>query len=399
MFDQAQYDAWMMNLSEYFIKEYGYHIVAMPKNVKEIWLVNPKRESQRIVMISSLPISEFNQASIENHRGVLRKVYQFDDQGLNISVNQSFAETDENNVIVGPGSSSVSSQLKGFKNIQTVLKPSSNLSNVVEKSVRSLNRRIQKVQRKGIRRMLPVTTVISAICIAMYFIMVTIMSVYELPVSTAAVLMGAYYKPIIVAGKEWLRLLTAGFLHADVFHLFMNLFALNMIARVAEPVLGKRKYLLLLLTGVVFGNLFVFIRNDAGVGLGLSGGIFALMGWLVVYLFESGAYQNKRLRNEIIYTLLVNIMISMVPGISFMAHLGGFVLGVFFAVMFSQHPDWDLNRKSALVMYFVMVVFLGAMTFNNMDYEKNPRLDEAIVLSAREVGLDSYANHLQNILK
>lgn len=399
MFDQLQYDAWMMNLAEYFVKDYGYHIVAMPKNVKEIWLVNEKREAQKVIMISSLPIDQFNHDSIKNHLMVLQKIYRSIDAGVNISVNQSFAETDEYNVIVGPGISSVSDQIKSFKNIQNVLKPSSNLNQTVSKSVYSLNRQIQKVQRKGARKMMPITTIISTLCVALFVLVSAVMAWKGLSFSTTIVLFGAYYKPLIVAGNEWFRLLTSGFLHADIFHLLMNLFALNMIARVAEPVLGKRKYTALLLFGVIFGNLFVFIRNEGNLGLGLSGGIFALMGWLVVYLFESGAFRNKQLRNEIIYTLALNLMISMMPGISFMAHFGGFVFGVFFAVVFSKHKDWKLNRQSAIAMALLMIFSIGFLSVKNMEYELIPNLDRQLVIDAKTLGLSSYAQHLNNILK
>lgn len=399
MFNQEQYDAWMMTLSEYFIKHYDYHIVAMPKNIKEIWLVNPKRDTQRIVTITSLPINSLDRIALETHRKLLLKVYQIEDEGLTISVNQSMVPTDDYHVVVGPGVVSKSSQIEGFKNIQNILKPSSNASRAVNQAMGSLNRQIQKVQRRGARKLMPVTTVVSTLCVVLFFVMATLMSTQDMLVAPAAVMMGAYYKPLIVAGNEWFRLITAGFLHADVFHLFMNLFALNMIARVAEPVLGKRKYLILLLFGVVSGNLFVFIRNEPIPGLGLSGGIFALMGWLIVYLFESGAFRNKKLRNDIIFTLALNVMISTMPGISFMAHLGGFVFGVFFAVIVSKHKEWELNRQAAMVMSLAMVVSMGFLTYKNMDYELIPQLDRIVIQNVRDFGFDAYADRLTDVLK
>lgn len=399
MFTQEQYDAWMMNLSEYFIKKHGYHIVAMPKNVKEIWLVNPKRVSQKILMVTSLPVDQFNHDSIQNHRDVLKKVYQMEDDGLNISVNQEMVLTDELNVVVGPGTKSISKQLDSFKNIETVLRLSQKPERAIPTAVRSLNRQIQKIQRKGARKLMPITTIISTLCIAAYFAMSATMAANNIRLEPGLVVFGAYYKPLIVAGNEWFRLITAGFLHLDIFHLMMNMFALNMIARVAEPVLGKFKYAALLLLGVISGNLFVFIRNESPLGAGLSGGIFALMGWLVVYLFESGAFKNKRLRNEIIYTLMLNMMISMMPGVSFMAHFGGFVFGVFFAVIVSKHKEWELNRKGALVLALSMVVSLGFLTSRNMDYKTVPQLDDEVIQTVSDLGFEDYASRLKNILK
>lgn len=398
MFDQMQYDAWMMSLSEYFMKHYAYHIVAMPKNSKELWLVNSKRQTNRIIMISSMPVDQFDSESIEKHRSVLAQVYQIDPQGINISVNQAMVETDDFNVIVGPGNTSVSPHLKEFKNIAMVLKVSNDSKKAVTRSMRSLSRQVQRARQKTARKLMPITTAVTTLCVALFFAMTLFMQVQGKPLSTASVMFGAYYKPLIVAGNEWFRLLTAGFLHADIFHLLMNLFALNMIARVAEPVLGKRKFLTLLLSGVIAGNVFVFIRNDASIGLGLSGGIFALMGWLVIYLFESGAFQNKKLRNEILYTLLLNAMISMMPGISFMAHLGGFVTGIFFAVIVSKHKDWKLNRQAALAMTLIMVLSMGYLMINNRQYIKSPALEKDLIETWQKVGIDSYADRISELL-
>ena len=123
------------------------------------------------------------------------------------------------------------------------------------------------------------------------------------------------------------------------------------------------------------------------------------MGWLIVYLFESGAFRNKKLRNDIIFTLALNVMISTMPGISFMAHLGGFVFGVFFAVIVSKHKEWELNRQAAMVMSLAMVVSMGFLTYKNMDYELIPQLDRIVIQNVRDFGFDAYADRLTDVLK
>ena len=130
-------------------------------------------------------------------------------------------------------------------------------------------------------------------------------------------------------------LFTAGFVHVDVFHLLINIMAFRNLGTMIEPVLGKKRYLFVLIAGILFGNMFVFIVDDGAVGLGISGGLFALLGVLLVYLFETQAIRNPRIRNQVISTLIMNLMISMLPNVSMMAHLGGLQVGIFLGIIFS----------------------------------------------------------------
>ena len=51
---------------------------------------------------------------------------------------------------------------------------------------------------------------------------------------TNSILIGAFYKPFVLAGEFW-RLLTAGFVHVHLWHLAMNRMALLSLGKVFEP--------------------------------------------------------------------------------------------------------------------------------------------------------------------
>lgn len=85
--------------------------------------------------------------------------------------------------------------------------------------------------------------------------------------------------------KEYYRLVTSGFIHADMVHLFFNMFTLYFFGRNVEAVyvlLGFPKYafLILYLLGIVVASLPSFFkhRNDAYYrSLGASGGVAAVL--------------------------------------------------------------------------------------------------------------------------
>ena len=399
MYEQRQYDAWVFQLSEFFIKKFGYQIVAMPKERTELWLVNPKQAVSKIIMISSKRTDDFDMDSIMLHRNSLASVFQIDTNGLNISVNQESMFSDLDTVIVGPMSHSVSETFNHFEGIQTVLKPSRNPVAAMNHTYKALARHSTKLRKQAQRRLTPTVSVISAICIFMFAVMVMLQSFLDISLSTAVIMMGAYYKPYIVGLNEWHRLFVSGFIHLNLIHILFNLMALRSIGSIAEPVLGKRRFLIILFSGIIFGNVFVFIRNEASIGVGLSGGIFALLGWLIVYFIDTGAFKNPRLRNDIVVTLMLNLYISMLPGVSFMAHLGGFVVGVIFGVIYSKNAEWAESRRYAS---FMLAVFSGVLVYlmsQNMYFDYYKDLNIHVAQAFKRLGFDSYAERILNTFK
>ena len=89
---------------------------------------------------------------------------------------------------------------------------------------------------------------------------------------TNSILIGAFYKPFVLAGEFW-RLLTAGFVHVHLWHLAMNMMALLSLGKVFEPLLGIRRYLLILIPSIIVGSLFVLASPENSFVVGLSGGI------------------------------------------------------------------------------------------------------------------------------
>jgi membrane associated rhomboid family serine protease len=130
--------------------------------------------------------------------------------------------------------------------------------------------------------------------------------------------------PVLVADGDWWRLVTSGFLHIGPLHIASNMFALWVLGRDMEAVLGRGRFLALYMISLLGGSAAVMVFSAPNQAVaGASGAVFGLMGGLVVVLLKI-----KRAVGQVIALIAVNIVISqLVPGISLTGHLGGLAVG------------------------------------------------------------------------
>jgi hypothetical protein len=78
-----------------------------------------------------------------------------------------------------------------------------------------------------------------------------------------------------VADGEYYRLLTAAFLHAGVFHILMNMFALAQLGPVLEAALGRLRFTALYVLSALGGSVLSYLLSEPfQLGVGASGAIF-----------------------------------------------------------------------------------------------------------------------------
>ncbi len=138
-----------------------------------------------------------------------------------------------------------------------------------------------------------------------------------------------------VAQGQWYRLLTAAFLHAGLFHLLTNMFALVTLGPALEAVLGRLRFLALYLLAAAGGSTLSFLVSPPGtVGVGASGAIFGL--FAAFYVIERRLGRETR---PVLVLLAVNLAITFaVPRIDWRAHLGGLATGAVVALAFAYAP-------------------------------------------------------------
>lgn len=136
--------------------------------------------------------------------------------------------------------------------------------------------------------------------------------------------------PAAVFDGQWWRVVTAGFLHIGPLHVAVNMFALWVLGRDLELVLGRGRFLLLYGLSLLGGSAAVLLFSAPGVAVaGASGAIFGLLSGLLVVLL--------RLRQpvgQVLAMIGLNVALSLaVPNLSIAGHVGGLVTGAAVAAL------------------------------------------------------------------
>lgn len=165
--------------------------------------------------------------------------------------------------------------------------------------------------------------------------------------------LGAKVNQAIVAGQFW-RLGTALFLHADLFHLGFNSYALWIFGPQVEGPYGRLRFLLIYFLSGLAASAVSFLFTPA-VAVGASGAIFGLIGATTAYLYRyrrrilAGRSRLVNLIGIIGYNLLYGLLS---PWVDNAAHIGGLlaglVLGWFLAPQY-EVVSFDPTRPPQLV--------------------------------------------------
>jgi rhomboid protease GluP len=182
---------------------------------------------------------------------------------------------------------------------------------------------------------------------------------------------GAKDRELILGAGEWWRLLSAGFLHGDVLHLLVNLYALRVLGPTVERLWGRRQFLLVYLGAVAAGNV-ASLAATPGVSVGASGGAFGLLGALGVFSTVYRRFVAPEARRGLWVNLLVVMAVNVVlgaavPFVDNAAHAGGFVAGAVTARLLRPIPARReasclgslLLNSAALVAAFVTLYSLA----------------------------------------
>ena len=163
----------------------------------------------------------------------------------------------------------------------------------------------------------------------------------------------------VATGQYW-RLMTAVFLHAGLFHIAFNAYALWIFGSVVERELGHLRFLLIFFVTGFFASAASYAFGPNAVGVGASGAVFGIFGAFVIYNYRRRhlAIASARLRGAVML-LVINAVFSLsVPGIDWRAHVGGFLAGLaagFAAEGVGSAPQ----RRAILILGFGGLVLAG----------------------------------------
>jgi membrane associated rhomboid family serine protease len=131
--------------------------------------------------------------------------------------------------------------------------------------------------------------------------------------------------------------------------------ALYMFGPAAERALGSSRFIASYLTMAIAASTFVFVL-DGGRTVGASGAIFGLFGLVFVLMIKVG--QDVR---SLLVLLVINGLISLQGGISWQAHLGGFVTGLVLGAVFAYAPRSSRQLWQAVAFGLIWALIIGAV--------------------------------------
>lgn len=143
---------------------------------------------------------------------------------------------------------------------------------------------------------------------------------------------------IDLAGDQWWRIFTGGFLHSGIAHIAFNMIFLWLLGNRMEKDLGASRFFFLYFGALVGGACGALLFDPNAVTVGASGAVFGLMGGALV---GKRLFGNLARESGLLGLLVLNILISFAfPGISIGGHLGGLAGGAIVVLVYSAINKW-----------------------------------------------------------
>ncbi len=136
---------------------------------------------------------------------------------------------------------------------------------------------------------------------------------------------GLLLGPLVAAG-DWWRPITAGFVHAGLLHIGLNMFILWQLGMLLEPALNRVGYLTLYMMSMLGGSALVLVLDWDTRTVGASGAVFGLMGAAFVGLRSRGIDPfSTSIGPLIVMNLIFTFLLSSFVSVG--GHVGGLVAG------------------------------------------------------------------------
>jgi len=158
----------------------------------------------------------------------------------------------------------------------------------------------------------------------------------------------------VVAGRNWITILTSMFMHAGWVHILGNMLFFWVFGPEIEDVMGPLRYLIFYLLGGLAATFAQVAVDPTSTipNLGASGAIAAVMGGFMI------TYPRDRIRTVLLFGWFARVTVvpaivlvglwfltqvfsevgalaqTQTGGVAYMAHVGGFVFGMIFARFF-----------------------------------------------------------------
>lgn len=382
------------------INDYGFQRVDVQNIKDEIWLSHATRKEFNLVRIYLSDKSFLNDKHTKQILGAIKSVFHQDSSFLELSIDDSESSLTqkEDRLIAKLSATQIPERiLEAFPHLSLMFEE------MDEAKLKQLEASIQKKDRVSnpksflaFLKVLPRGTLILSIALILISMIINGVSLLGYDIFATTIFFGAYYKTLINAHLELYRFLTYGFIHTDPFHLAMNVFALINLGNFMERIYGTAKFLMTVFVGIIVGSLFVYVAQGNVLLVGISAGLYAVLGVLGVYLVETGLIKQPQIRSQLWRMVMINIFINFIPSISVVGHMGGLLAGVFMGFGFSKSSHLAFLKRHAWIALGLLVVMVSSLGFRDQNATPlYPQTDQWIIELARDARLSWYADDLE----
>ena len=132
--------------------------------------------------------------------------------------------------------------------------------------------------------------------------------------------------PFFTGTHEYWRLITSGFLHDGLLHIFINMVSLWFVGSALEPAIGRVNFLAVYFVSLLAGSFGALWFQPISPTVGASGAIFGIFGALIIVARNRGI---PIWQSGLGIVLVFNLVFSLsVRGISIGDHIGGLIGGL-----------------------------------------------------------------------
>jgi membrane associated rhomboid family serine protease len=146
---------------------------------------------------------------------------------------------------------------------------------------------------------------------------------------------------------EFWRMLTAGFMHASLIHIGLNMLSLWFVGRVLEPAIGTLNFVAIYFASLLAGSFCSLLFSPDIPTLGASTAIFGIFGALIVVARARGI---PIWQSGLGPLLAINVLFTLTNSdISVGGHVGGLVGGLICGWFVTELGERRNNRTAALL--------------------------------------------------
>mgnify|MGYP004484056465 FL=1 len=363
-------DEIVMKLIHYFVTNENYKPVIVNGVQNEVWLENLDNEVP-LIRININYIHNEEQLLLDEKKAdiirktIKKKTYSIKMNLLNILVNtRSEVNTIENNNIESIIVNKITDLKKNefmkihfpefSEKINFKKSDAINLFEMTEELNNKTKNDDKQLAKIFLNKDKPIVTTI------LIFINIVMFLISLLDYSGVINLFANYY--VNVKNGEVYRLLTSAFVHANVVHIFFNMYALFELGPQIERFYGRKRYLLIYLGSAFMGSLFsVVLTNNVSVGASTS--IFGLFGAMIYFGYKYRNTLDNFLRSGIIPVLLINLILGfIIPNIDISGHIGGLLGGLIISYLVGvPNKENKKDKFNGIIIYIILTLALFAM--------------------------------------